>query len=53
MAQMATDAKTQQGSEKAEPAQKLVISSVMTHAKVLDLVKERNPIIARRGQPKR
>jgi hypothetical protein len=33
-------------------ADKLVISSIMTHAKLLDMIKERNPIIARRDRPK-
>lgn len=38
---------------KARPAGKLVISSVMTHARLVGMIKERNPIIASRDEPKR
>jgi len=36
-----------------EPARKIVISSVITHAGLLGMIEERNPIIASRDQPKR
>jgi hypothetical protein len=35
------------------PSAKRVISSVITHKKLLDEIKLRNPIIASRDQPKR
>jgi hypothetical protein len=53
---MARDSATDndpQGNDTPQPAVKLVISSVLTHAKLLDMIKERNPIIASRDQPKR
>jgi len=41
-----------QVNETHQPAGKLVISSVLTHAKLLDMIKERNPIIASHDRPK-
>jgi hypothetical protein len=49
---LATD-NDRRGNDTPQPAVKLVISSVLTHAKLLDMIKERNPIIASRDQPKR
>jgi hypothetical protein len=46
------DDRPPQSSDRVQPAEKLVISSVMTHRRLLDMIKERNPIIASRDQPK-
>jgi hypothetical protein len=49
----AIDSKPQESNEPPPNAGKLVISSIMTHDKLLGMIKERNPIIASRDQPKR
>jgi hypothetical protein len=52
MAQDSAPSATQEDSKKAQLPGKLTISSVMTRARLLSLIKERNPIIAIRDQPK-
>jgi len=36
-----------------QQAGKLVISAVVTHEKLIEMIKQRNPIIASRDMPKR
>jgi hypothetical protein len=49
----ATDNKLEQSGDRVQPVEKVVISSVVTHASLLDAIKKRNPIIAGRAEPKR
>jgi hypothetical protein len=45
-----TASSPQQKGDKSQPAGKIVISSVVTHASLLGAIKERNPIIAGRAE---
>jgi hypothetical protein len=51
--QSATDNSPQQNGDEIQPARKIVISSVVTHASLLGAIKKRNPIIAGRAEPER
>jgi hypothetical protein len=48
-----TDDAAQASADNAPPSERLVISSVVTHAKLMAIIEERNPIIANRHQAKR
>jgi hypothetical protein len=50
---ISTDDAVQASADNAPPSEKLVISSVVTHAKLMAMIEQRNPIIANRNQPKR
>jgi hypothetical protein len=51
--QSATDNTPQQNGNKVQPAGKILVSSVVTHASLLAAISERNPIIAGRTEPER
>ncbi len=50
---MAQDPVGDDKANQGKAAEKLLISSVMTHRELLGMIKERNPIIRERDQPKR
>jgi len=41
------------GNKAAQPAGKIVVSSVVTHQSLIDAIKKRNPIIANRTETER
>jgi hypothetical protein len=46
-----TDKTSQQNGDKVQSAEKIVISSAVTHASLIGAISERNPIIAGRAKP--
>jgi hypothetical protein len=47
------DDAAQASAENAPPSEKVVISSVVTHAKLMAMIEQRNPIIASRYKARR